>query len=219
MLNRNELSEIRERFADGSGDEAKRTAPARWLEVFGVFGALFVAAVAAGVLLAGCGKQDGSGARVEASAQAVEQESGTHAQAASAVGTPVPAQPGLSAEDLATREGLPPDLEVTVADTLVAPGEPVEFTVEGTTDVSQVALSDGRDEPLPFVRDEGTNVWRVQYRVPLHPRQERLGVSVTAKNDLARWRRVWVFLHVEKADSSRGGEAPADNPDELVDGK
>jgi hypothetical protein len=219
MLTRNEVSEIRERFADGSGDEATQPAPRRWLKAFGLFGALFVAAVAAGLVLSGCGAQGGSGTRSEASAQAVEPGTATQAQVASVVGTPAAAQPGLSAEDLATREGLPPDLSVSVADTLVAPGEPVEFTVEGTEDVSQVALSDGRDEPLPFVRDEGNNVWRAQYRVPLHPRQDRFGVSVTAKNDLARWRRVWVFLRVEKADSAGTAGASPDNPDELVDGK
>jgi hypothetical protein len=41
-------------------------------------------------------------------------------------------------------------------------------------------------------------VWRVSYRVPLRPKQERLGLSVTAQNDLNRWRRVWIFLHVQQ---------------------
>jgi hypothetical protein len=220
MTSRNEVTEIRERFAGETGDEAMAPAPARWIKVFGAFAALFVAAIAAGLVLSGCGASEDSGTRTETSAQVEGQEAVTHAQVASAVGTPAPAQPGLSAEEMATREGLPPDLEVTVGDTLVAPGEVVDFTVEGTDDVSQIALSDGRDEPLPFVRDQGTNLWHVQYRVPLRPKQDRIGVSVTAKNDLARWRRVWVFLHVEeKADSTEGCQIPADNPDELVHGK
>ena len=219
MTSRNEVSEIRERFAGEVGDEAMGPAPARWFKVFGAFAALFVAAIAAGLVLSGCGASGDSGTKTETSAQVEEQESGTHAQVASAVGTPAPAQPGLSAEEMATREGLPPDLEVTVADTLVSPGEVVDFTVEGTDDVSQIALSDGRDEPLPFVRDQGTNVWRGQYRVPLRPKHDRIGVSVTAKNDLARWRRVWVFLHVENAEATEECQIPADNPDQLADGK
>lgn len=211
MLERNEVTEIRERFTDGNGDEARQAAPRRWPRTLGLFGVLFTAAVAAGLALAGCGSQERAGTPVESSAAVATPENGTQAQVAAAV-APAPVQSGLSAEDMATREGLPPDLAVTVPDTLVAPGEVVEFKVEGTSDVSQVALSDGRDEPLPFVRDEGADTWRVQYRVPLHPRQERLGVSVTAKTELGRWRRVWVFLHVERGDSTA-----VDNPDELED--
>lgn len=219
MTSRNEVSEIRERFVEEVGVEATAPAPARWVKVFGAFAALFVAAIAAGLVLSGCGASGDSGTKTEASAQVAEQEAGTQAQVASAVVASAPAQPGLSAADMASRESMPPDLEVSVGDTLVSPGEVVEFTVEGTDDVSQIALSDGRDEPLPFVRDQGTHVWRVQYRVPLRPKQDRLGISVTAKNDLARWRRVWVFLHVEKAESGDDCGIQADNPDSLADGK
>jgi hypothetical protein len=219
MTSRNEVSEIRERFAGEIGVEATGPAPARWVKVFGAFAALFVAAIAAGLVLSGCGASRDSGTKTEASAQVEGQETVTQAQVASVTGTPTPTQPGLSAEDMASRESLPPDLEVTVADTLVSPGEVVDFTVEGTDDVSQIALSDGRDEPLPFVRDQGTNLWRVQYRVPLRPKHDRLAVSVTAMTELARWRRVWVFLHVEKGDSTEVGCEHPDNPDELVDTK
>jgi len=219
MTSRNEVSEIRERFTGEMGDEAMGPAPARWVKVFGAFAALFVAAIAAGLVLSGCGGSGDSGTRTETSAQVEGQETVTHAQVASAVAAPAPAPAGLSAEDMASRESLPPDLEVTVEDTLVVPGEVVDFVVEGTDDVSQIALSDGRDEPLPFVRDQGTNQWRVQYRVPLRPKHDRLGVSVTAKNELGRWRRVWVFLHIEQADSTEECQIPADNPDQLADGK
>jgi len=216
MRERNEVTEVRERFADGGGGAAQVREPRRWLRVMGAFAALFVAAVAAGVLLGGCGRQNESAAGSEASVAVATPE--TRAQARAAAAAPAPAQ-GLSAEDLAVREGLPPDLSVSVPDTVVAPGEVVDFTVLGTSDVSEIALSDGRDEPLPFVRDGGADTWRVQYRVPLHPRSERVGVSVTAKNDLGRWRRVWVFLRVEKPDSTQAGETPVDNPDELVNEK
>lgn len=218
MLERSEVAQVRERFADGDGMEAEERSPRRWPRVLGAFAALFVASVVAGVLLSGCGRQGGSATGTETSAAVVTPETGEQVQVAAAAVAPAPAQ-GLSAGDLAVREGLPPDLSVSVPDTLVIPGEVVDFTVLGTTDVSEMALSDGRDEPLPFVRDEGADTWRVQYRVPLHPRGERFGVSVTAKTELGRWRRVWVFLHVERGDATPADEAPVDNPDELVDEK
>lgn len=214
MLERNEVAQVRERFADGDGDEARELSPRRWPRVLGAFAALFVAAVAAGVLLTSCGSQHESSTGTESSVAVATPQTAGPAQVASAL--PAPAQAGLSAEDRATREGLPPDLSVSVPDTLVVPGEVVDFTVLGTADVSEVALSDGRDEPLPFVRDTGADTWRVQYRVPLHPRSDRFGVSVTAKNELNRWRRVWVFLHVERGDSTAADQAPVDNPDELA---
>ena len=80
--------------------------------------------------------------------------------------------------------------------TVVAPGEPISFTVYGTPDVTEMSLSDGIGDRQAFVHDARGDVWRVDYRVPLRPRQERIGLSVTARNDLGRWRRVWVFLQV-----------------------
>jgi hypothetical protein len=47
-----------------------------------------------------------------------------------------------------------------------------------------------------MVRDSSGLVWKVNYRVPLRPRTDRLGLAVTATNDTHRWRRVWVFLQV-----------------------
>lgn len=215
MWTRNEVTEVRERFADGSGDELRQESDGRFLKVFGMFTVLFVAAVAAGVALSGCGSNSGSTGHVSDNAPAVVTGDVATAQVASVTPAPPPAGSGLSAQDQAVREGLPPDLTVSVGDTLAAPGQAVEFTVVGTDDVREVALSDGRDEPLPFVRDAGTNVWRAQYRMPLRPRHDRLGVSVTARNDAQRWRRVWVFLSVNHGDSTNAVEAPVDNPDEL----
>lgn len=218
MRNRNEVSEIRERFADGSEAAREGSMPGEWSKALGVFAVLFVASVIAGVVLSGCGQRSESRAQADVSAQpAVTTGAATQAQVASTDAVPAAAPGGLSVADRAVLEGLPPDLSVSVADTLVAPGETVEFTVEGTEDVSQVALSDGRDEPTPFVRDAGTNLWRAQYRVPLHPRSERFGVSVTARNDADRWRRVWVFLHVETQAGDECQLGPIDNPDERAD--
>ena len=205
MKKQQEVSEVRDRFTDGSGDVAQAREHQSALHAIGVLAVVFVVVVAGGVLLASCGSKGDSSVQTSASGQVSSLDPGQHTTVASAVATPLPVQGGLSAADTAVREGLPPDLSVSVADTLVTPGQAVEFTVQGTPDVAQVALSDGRDDPMPFVRDQGTDTWRTQYRVPLHPRYERYGISVTAKTDADRWRRVWIFLHVSQGDSTKAG--------------
>ena len=92
---------------------------------------------------------------------------------------------------------LPPDLVAAASDTFVTAGQPIEVTVQGTPDVAEMALSDGRGDPLPMVRDSSDDTWRVDYRVPLRPKQNRIGLSVTAKNDQRKWARVWLFLTVD----------------------
>lgn len=95
-----------------------------------------------------------------------------------------------------TRVPLPPELAVEPFDHTVRPGQGVEIAVEGTSDVTEMALSDGLGDALPMVRDSTGATWRVDYRVPLRPGSERLPLSVTAKNEHGRWRRVWLFLSV-----------------------
>src|SRR6185503_11982871 len=92
---------------------------------------------------------------------------------------------------------VPPDLEAAVSDTFVTAGQPVEVVVQGTSDITEMALADGRGEPIPMVRDSSDDTWRVDYRVPLKPRQDRLGLSVTAKNEHGKWVRRWLFLTVD----------------------
>ena len=217
MRERNEVTETRERFTGAQADEAGESLPIEWRRALGTFTVLFIAAVVAGVVLSGCGQRSASSAQANSPAQSMGPAAGVaQAQVASTTAVPASASGGLSADDRAVLEGLPPDLSVSVADTLVAPGEVIEFVVEGTDDVSMVALADGRDDPLPFVRDEGTNTWRAQYRVPLRPKSERFAVSVTARTDAERWRRVWVFLHVQPAGAEEDCDSiPVDNPDEL----
>lgn len=219
MRERNEVSDIRERFTDEQAAVTGEALPLEWRRALGTFTVLFIAAVVAGVVLSGCGQRSESSAQASSASQSMEPAGGgTQAQVASTVAVPASASGGLSAGDRAELEGLPPDLAVSVADTLVSPGEAIEFTVEGTDDVSMVALEDGRDDPLPFVHDEGTNLWRATYRVPLHPKSERFAVSVTARTDAERWRRVWVFLHVERGNvEGERDSIPADNPDEMGD--
>jgi hypothetical protein len=92
---------------------------------------------------------------------------------------------------------VPPDLVAAVSDTFVTAGQPVEVVVQGTSDVTEMALADGRGDPIPMVRDSTDDTWRVDYRVPLKPKQSRLGLSVTAKNEQKKWARVWLFLTVD----------------------
>jgi hypothetical protein len=92
---------------------------------------------------------------------------------------------------------VPPDLVAAVSDTFVTAGQPIEVVVQGTSDVTEMALADGRGDPIPMVRDSLDNTWRVDYRVPLRPKQNRLGLSVTAKNEHGKWVRRWLFLTVD----------------------
>lgn len=91
---------------------------------------------------------------------------------------------------------LPPEIVVNVTDSLVVPGSVVEITAEGSSDVTEIVLSDGRGQSRPFVFDASANVWRASYRVPLRSPTERLGLSATATNGGSRWKRVWIFLNV-----------------------
>ena len=150
--------------------------------------------LAAAVPLTGCGSHGESRAPSQPEAQA-------SVAAPAEQGSPVSKAPGMSqgnasaGEPSATHpDSMPPDLAVSVGDTLVTPGETVELTARGTPDVVEVTLWDGVHERLAFTRDAQGNTWRVQYRVPLRLTSERLGLSVTAKNEAGRWRRVWVFL-------------------------
>jgi hypothetical protein len=114
-----------------------------------------------------------------------------------------------SSDELKT---VPPDAVVAVSDTFVTAGQPIEVVVQGTSDVTEMALADGRGDALPMVRDSTSDVWRVNYRVPLRPKTDRLGLSVTAKNESNRWRRVWVFLQIDDGKQKVETQAP-----ELLD--
>jgi hypothetical protein len=172
-------------------------------------GGVRVAASAALVFLAvGCGKQEdeqasgGAGAGqavlVAQSSTPVETSRGTgQAEAVVAPGE------GIAA---VSADSLPPDVAATVADTLVYPGGSVEITAAGSPDVVGVTLSDGAGGKQPFAYEAGTDTWRVFYRVPMKASTDRVALSVTAKNAAHRWRRVWLFLTVQR-------EAPGAQPD------
>ena len=174
--------------AGGSGRNSMRT--------LGEVALVSFAFSAACLLLQGCGGQKTESARVESSTSSGDVAStavvvaATPASSQTGVQSPVQPQPG-------SLEGLPPEIALGELDSLVTPGQPLQLEVYGTPDVTAMALSDGIGEPEPFYHDANGNVWRVSYRVPLRPSHERLGLSVTAQNDHNRWRRVWIFLHVQ----------------------
>jgi hypothetical protein len=112
---------------------------------------------------------------------------------ATGASSPLPAPAGV--ED--AERSVPPDLVAAVSDTFVTAGQPIEVKVQGTPDIVEMALADGRGDPIPMVRDSTDDTWRVDYRVPLKPKQNRLGLSVTAKNEHKKWARVWLFLTVD----------------------
>lgn len=111
-------------------------------------------------------------------------------------------------------DSVPPDVIAAVSDTFVTAGQAVQVCVEGTPDITQMALADGRGDAIPMVRDSSSNLWRVAYRVPLRPRVDRLGLAVTAQNESHRWRRVWLFLTVDDGRHGVETETPDESPSE-----
>lgn len=98
----------------------------------------------------------------------------------------------------ASVDSLPPDVAATVIETQVSAGASVEVTAQSSPDVVGVTLGDRSGGHSPFAYDSSADLWRVAYRVPVKPGTDRLALSVTARNASGRWRRVWVFLNVER---------------------
>lgn len=173
-------------------------------------GDVLFAGIVLALCLQGCGTQGTADQQAVARVEA-ESHGPTQGPVASAAAAEVPVAPGGTVSDPKSSEleSVPPDVEVTQSDTLVTPGQSVEILVRATSDVTRIALSDGIHDAQPFVRDADTKYWRVTYRVPLRPRQERWGLSVTAKNEAGRWCRVWLFLHAPVEIPASG--APADS--------
>ena len=162
--------------------------------------------LASAIAVTGCGQSG----RVSAKAEPVRTPASNEVtQAALASGPVVPAAPSRTPTSrvLAPGESLPPDIEIAEIDTLVSPGEPLLFTVYGTPDVSEVALSDGLGDTQYFYKDPTSQVWRVQYRVPLKVKGDRLALSVKAANDDHRWRRRWVFLRIQREGTREASES------------
>jgi hypothetical protein len=167
---------------------------------------LLVASCTVGLLTIGCGKQDAKTAATEA----VATEAGGNVVAASA--TPVPAEQTAEStpaaeEPAAAGELLPPDLAGSVSEEFAAPGDIVEITAEGTSDVVEVTLTDARGKTQSLTHDSSLGIWKTLYRVPLRTATDRLGLSLTAKDSSNGWRRVWVFVNVQKLEAGADSTA------------
>ncbi len=159
---------------------------------------MLLVAVGVGVGLAGCGESSQStsqsqdvGTVVQPAESGGEPASQGHVSAASSEQAVVEAAPVSDGSQ-------PPDFVPFVTDTLVAPGESVDVTVQGTPDIVEVVLRDGIHDPQGFRYDAASKTWQLIYRVPLRRSWERIGLSVTARNDANRWRRMWLFLKTHK---------------------
>lgn len=158
--------------------------------------AALVGTVTLMVALVGCGGSQGE----RSSAGAVEGNTGGQSGAMVVATLPVPATNPVSeneAETVPSADSLPPDIVASVENSVVVPGEAVEIMAMGSPDVREVILADGIGKTQSFVYDLEAKAWRTFYRVPMKIRGEKLGLSVTAKNDGNRWRRVWLFLRTE----------------------
>jgi hypothetical protein len=171
-------------------NEEREKAKARLMTRIWAGVTVLAVALAVGVLSCGCGaKSDQSVAAAQSEpSYPVTQPAGAMAVPASAITSGVMEQPAVTADSL------PPDVAVSVDDTQVLAGVPIEITAEGSPDVVTVTLSDGIHQKQVFTRDSSDGSWRTLYRVPLKLSEDRLGLAITAKNGAGRWRRVWVFL-------------------------
>jgi len=161
-------------------------------------GRVILASAALAILAFGCGKhsedQQASASQGDATQAVAVEHTGpasTGASGSSQHGEQAQSGSGVSADSL------PPEIAVSAPDTLITPGSVVEITASGSPDVVEMTLSDGlRKQPLTY--DSSASVWRTFYRVPMRIRGDRVELSVTAKNGVNRWRRVWVFMDVPK---------------------
>ena len=149
------------------------------------------------------------------------------ARSSETMSTPAVSGSGLSSEEMRAESvgetGLQPgskapDLLAKVSKETVARGETIDITAQGSSDVIEMILSDGYGTTQALQFDAESNTWRTAYRVPLNMRLDRLGLSIKAKNDDNRWRRVWVFLNlpentVAKAVPETSGTAIRSEPD------
>ena len=197
---------------------ATRSAEHQGVIVAASLGSMASALVIVLALLTGCGNS-GKGSVRTANAHVVLESPSSTRLASNDIPHLYGPATGAEAEQrirqsLGAPESVPPDVVVSALDTVVTPGQAIAVAVEGTSDVTEMALSDGHGDALPMVRDSTGSVWRVNYRVPLRPRQERLPLSVTAKNEHQRWRRVWLFLRVDSGKQDLESETEQSSPDE-----
>jgi hypothetical protein len=167
-----------------------------------------VSALVIGAAVAGCGKDN-----EVATSQTGYRDSNRIENASTKSVESQPAMPAVSNEpvssepatDVQVTGSKAPDLLAKVSKETVACGETIDITAQGSSDVVEMILSDGYGTTQALQFDAESSTWRTAYRVPLNMKLDRLGLSIKAKNDDNRWRRVWVFLNLPensaKADS------------------
>lgn len=120
------------------------------------------------------------------------------------------AEPATTAErtlEVAIAESLPPEIDATVSEEPVAPGSVIEISAVGSSDVTEMVVTDSRGKTYPMTRIEETGAWRVFYRMPMKVSGDRVALSVTGRNGVNQWNRVWVFPKVvrEEANTDSSG--------------
>jgi hypothetical protein len=178
----------------------------------------FAALVAIGVIAAGCGQErrDAVG-QAEPAGDVVVAQPASAGQAAAPATSPAGGS-GWDAEARLSADALPPDVAAVVADPNVQRGQVVELFAFGSEDVTDIVLGDDRGEKQPFSYDPSAKRWHTLYRVPLKSKGEKLALSVTARTESQRWRRVWLFLTphddgVVEATGTSGEPGPVDEPE------
>jgi hypothetical protein len=173
-----------------------------------IAGGFLLGSLTLSVLLSSCGGHKSVSAETQAQStippiESVVLGSQGGVMAASAI------QSSPSDSESVSETSLPPDLSATVMDTEVTPGESVQLYVEATPDVVEMTLWDGLHDKQSLTYDSEAKVWHGSYRVPLSS-TGRIGLSVTARNDASRWRRVWVFLTVNRDEAKAALESEDD---------
>ena len=169
---------------------------------------LIVAAFAISFIAGGCGEH-----QERAAAVAPVSQSGTTATAM-AVAPSTPGTPNHQAEEndpVVDVDSLPPEVSASVQDSVVTPGAAVEITAEASIDATDLVLWDGIGKRQSFVYDLKGKLWRTYYRVPIKS-ANRLALSVTAKSQGGRWRRVWVFVNVRRPGVEAVQPEPSPSP-------
>ena len=160
--------------------------------------ATFLSLLALGLACASCGKHEAADASSSSGGMAVAVpavQSGTQAT------TPAKVAQQSESELITSEETVPPEVSAWASDTLVAPGSVIEIEAKGSDDVTSVLLKDGIGRQQAFAYDSSSGAWHTYYRVPMRVSPERLGVSITARTEQSRWRRVWLFFNVEPEDA------------------
>jgi hypothetical protein len=158
---------------------------------------------ACAIVAAGCGSQEKRSAAVDSGDADVvtvpvfETSGEAHVAHAAQAGGVEATGSGAAAQ--AGDGTMPPDIIVTASNTVVAPGEVIDITVQATPDVTEMSLWDGLNDRQALAYDSDAKAWRVSYRVPLRLPWERTGLAITAKNEAQRWCRAWVFIQAASA--------------------